>query len=151
MASGESLTYLEYEYVEGGVSRAGRKIPDVPVMEIMLYDERRKKGVRGPAIVDTGFDGGVYANLTVATFLEGYKAVAEEVIEAPGHLIRCEVFRASCRLLYPSGNGVGVGEVEVHVPTEPMDLSGDVLVGRILLNKLQMSLNGKRLRARPNP
>lgn len=145
------MTYLEYDYLEDGISRAGRKIPDVPVMEIMLYDKQRKKGVRGPAIVDTGFDGGVYANLTVAAFLEGCKPLAEEVIEAPGHLIRCEVFKASCRLVGQLSNGVEVGEVEVQVPTEPTDLSGDVLIGRILLNRLQMFLNGKRLRAGLNP
>lgn len=145
------MTYLEYDYMEDGISRAGRRIPDVPVMEIILYDKQRKKGVRGPAIVDTGFDGSVYANLTVAAFFEGRKPTAEEIIEAPGHLIRCEVFKSSCRLVDLSENGVEVGEIEVHVPTEPTDLSGDVIIGRILLNRLQMSLNGKKLRAEPNP
>jgi len=140
------LTYLEYDYAEDGISRSGRRIPDVPVLEILLYDQRRKKGVRGPAIVDTGFDGGIYANLTVASFLEGSKPVAEEVVEAPGHSIRCELFKMSCRLVNGKGSGVEIGEIEVHVPTEPMDLSGDVLVGRMLLNRLQMSLDGKRLR-----
>jgi predicted aspartyl protease len=108
-------------------------------------DFRLWKGVRGPALVDTGFDGGIYANLTVASFLEGNKPVAEEVVEASGHSIRCELFKVSCRLVDGKGSGVEIGEVEVHVPTEPMDLSGDVLVGRMLLNRLQVSLNGKRL------
>jgi len=89
---------------------------------------------------------GVYANLTVATFLEGSKPVAEEIVEASGHSIRCELYDVSCRLVGRTSGGVEVGEIEVHVPTEPMDLSGDVLVGRTLLNRLQMSLNGKRLR-----
>jgi hypothetical protein len=140
------LTYLEYDYVEDGISRSGRRIPDIPVVEILLYDEQRKKGVRGPALVDTGFDGGVYANLTVAAFLEGSKPVAEEIVEAPGHLIRCELFKVSCRLVGRTSSGVNVGEIEVHVPTEPMDLPGDVLIGRMLLNRLQMSLSGKRLK-----
>lgn len=64
------MTHLEYDYVEDGISRSVRRIPDVPVLEILLYD-RRKKGVGGLAMVDTGFDGGIYANLVAAPFLKG--------------------------------------------------------------------------------
>jgi len=134
--------YLEYRYVEDGPN-----IPDIPIVQILLSVKGRKQGIQGPALVDTGFDRGLYANLIIAKHLKGERPAAEEALEAPGHIINCEIFKMECRLT-DQERSIDLGEVSVHVPTNPEDLTEEALIGRTLINQLEITLNGRTLRAR---
>ena len=55
-----------------------------------------------------------------------------------------EVYKVRCSLVTPDLSAKRpLGEVNVYVPTEPEYLSDEVLVGREVLNKLRLPLNGR--------
>lgn len=147
------MSYAEYDYLKNGFSSSGSKIPDIPIVRVLLSVKGREFGIQGPVLVDTGFDRGVYANYAIASYLEGCEPVSREALEAPGHLIDCEVFTMECSLLdsVTSEPVVDLGEVQVHVPTDPNDLTDEVLIGRNVLNSLEMILNGEKLKTRSLP
>ncbi len=142
------MSYLEYKYSEDGITASGSKIPDLPVVDLVVRSTGKKQALAGPALVDTGFDGGVYANLAIASYLEGLKPAASERLGAPGHVIECEVYQALCYLSGRREKNISVGRVNVHVPTDPADLTENVLVGREILNSLEVILDGRMLRVR---
>lgn len=54
---------LKYPYANDGYTTGGEKIPDIPVVYLVV--KFGKFRAHGPAIVDTGFDGGIYPNMEV--------------------------------------------------------------------------------------
>ena len=42
-----------------------------------------------------------------------------------------------------SGQQIPLGTVNLYIPTEPEYLSNEVLIGREILNKLELRLNGR--------
>ena len=98
-----------------------------------------------PAIVDTGFDGGIYPNIKVIKILEGLKPLKVKRIESPLYEpIECEIYNVEAALLdRGSGRQIPLGTVNLYVPTEPEYLSNEVLIGREILNKLELRLNGR--------
>ena len=98
------------------------------------------------AVVDTGFDASIYSNMTLAEVLEGMLPVKIRQLEVPGHTIRSELFEVECHLCDSEWKpALKLGEVGVLVPVEPADVTPDVLIGRELLNKVRMELDGKHV------
>ncbi|MEM3982427.1 MAG: hypothetical protein QXM71_06910 [Thermofilum sp.] len=123
---------ISYLYAEDGYTDRGEKIPDVPVVYLAVRVGRRR--ARGPAIIDTGFDGGIYANLEIARMFEGVEPVDRVLFENPLYgASEFEVYVAEASL-YHGASRVDLGKVRVYIPTEPELLTGEVLVGREILN-----------------
>jgi hypothetical protein len=95
----------------------------------------------------TGFDAGIYANLNLVEFLEGARPVRTASLQAAGHSVRCEIFDVECHIADRDSKPVlPLGRVEVYCPVDPIDLSEDVIVGRAILNRVGLELNGKLTR-----
>ncbi|MEM4444124.1 MAG: hypothetical protein QXJ21_02040 [Thermofilum sp.] len=123
---------ISYLYAEDGYTDRGERIPDVPVVYLAVRVGRRR--ARGPAIIDTGFDGGIYANLEIARMFEGVEPADRVLFENPLYgASEFEVYVAEASL-YHGASHVNLGEVRVYIPTEPELLTGEVLVGREILN-----------------
>lgn len=134
---------FKYTYEVDGLDERGEKIPDIPVVYLVLETERSR--ARGPAILDTGFDGGLYPNIKVVRMLRGMMPIAVRRLEHPlWGFIECEVYRVKASLARPDFTSiVPLGEVNVYTPTEPEFLSEEVLVGREILNRLRIKLDGR--------
>ena len=123
---------ISYFYAEDGYTERGEKIPDIPVVYLLLRFGRYR--ARGPAIIDTGFDGGVYANIEIARMFEGVEPVDKVLLENPLYgASEFEVYVAEA-YLYQGTSNVYLGKVRVYIPTEPELLTGEVLLGREVLN-----------------
>ncbi|MBS7269803.1 MAG: hypothetical protein KIH10_13305 [Candidatus Freyarchaeota archaeon] len=135
-----------YRYVEDGVDRSGKKIPDIPVAWIILHRRKENRKMLGPCVVDTGFDGGIYANAELSLNFEGIPAEGTEWFYGAGDRdIECDVYSAECFLL--SGEEtVPLGEVMVYIPVRVEDLPEETIMGREVLNTLTVVLDGKNLR-----
>ncbi len=133
---------FRYRYEQDGLDEDGEKIPDIPIIYLAIETERGR--ARGPAILDTGFDGGIYPNIQVVQILEGLKPVKTKRIENPLYEpVVCEIFKAKASLAHPKLNhNIPLGEVNVYVPVEPEYLSDEVLVGREIINKFKLKLDG---------
>jgi len=133
---------LGYKYELDGLDEDGERIPDVPIVYLVL--ETNLATARGPAILDTGFDGGIYPNFQVVRILRGMKPVKLKRLDHPLYgPVSCEVFRVNASLTDPKlEKSVYIGEVNVYTPMEPEFLSQEVLLGREVLNKLKIELNG---------
>jgi len=136
------LKSFSYKYEINGLDEDGEKIPDIPVVYLVLETKRGR--AKGPAILDTGFDGGIYSNIQIVRILEGLKPVKTKRIENPLYEpVICEIFKVKASLTHPKLNrNIPLGEVNVYVPVEPEYLSDEVLVGREIINKLELKLNG---------
>jgi len=143
---GGSSSSIRYRYKEDGILPDGSRLADIPIMNVTLVRRDVKKALAGEAIVDTGFDESLYANIQLVEFLEGLRPVKTATLQALGHEILCEVFKVECRLasddLKPTLN---LQEVEVYAPINVGDLSEDVIIGRAILNRLKLQLDGKFL------
>ena len=134
---------FSYRYVTDGLDENGEKIPDIPVIYVILETMRGR--ARGPAILDTGFDGGIYPNIQVIQILEGLKPIKIKRLENPLYEpVTCEIFKAKLSIYDPFTNqSLPMGLVNIYVPTEPEYLSNEVLLGKEILNKLTVELNGE--------
>lgn len=134
---------FRYIYEPDGLDEEGLKIPDVPVIYLIL--ETSKGRARGPAVIDTGFDGGIYPNIQVVHILEGIKPLALKRLEHPIYgYVECEVYKAKAFLAAQNFvEATLIGKVKIYVPTEPEYLTNEVLVGREVLNKLEIKLDGQ--------
>ncbi len=95
---------------------------------------------RGPAIIDTGFDGGIYPNLKLIKLLEGMKPIDVIEFESPLYgTSEFEVYEVKAYLYYKF-NYIDLGKVKVYVPTYPELLIDEVIIGREILNKLKINL-----------
>ncbi|RLI40662.1 hypothetical protein DRO59_08765 [Candidatus Bathyarchaeota archaeon] len=129
---------LVYPYVEDGYAAHGEKIPDIPVVHLML--KVGKFTGRGPAIIDTGFDGGIYPNMEIIRMFEGLEPKAKANFENPLFGVsEFEVYTAEA-FLHSGTQRISLGEVRVYVPTEPELVTGEVLLGREIINEKIKSL-----------
>jgi len=140
---------FKYVYEQDGFDEEGLRIPDIPVIYLIL--ETRRGRARGPAILDTGFDGGIYPNIHVVRILRGLTPIAVKRLDHPLYgYVECEVYKAKIFLTTPNfTERVSLGEARIYTPTEPEYLSEDVLVGREVLNKLKIELNGRYVFVNP--
>ena len=134
---------VSYGFAEAGYTTHGEKIPEVPIVSLVLRVDRLQ--ARGPAIVDTGFDGGVYANIEIVKLFADTKPSMISEFDIPVYgKCEFEVFTAQAFLRY-KGKDFEIGEARVYVPTEPEHLTGEVLVGREILNRFnELLLNPKQ-------
>lgn len=135
-----------YPFVEDGYDRGGSKLPDVPILWVEV--ETPSERFRGPCLVDTGFDGAVYANEDLALLLEGSSPIRKDYLYTVGeHEIECEVFGSKGYLIAPetARRVTGLASMDILVPTRVHELSREVIVGRRILNTLVIRLNGKTL------
>lgn len=130
---------LTYSFEEDGHSAHGEKIPDIPIVNLAIRVGRYR--ARGPAVVDTGFDGGVYPNMEIIRMFRGNKPIATIEFESPLYHGRSEfeVYVAEVSLYY-DGRYVRVGDERIYVPKEPDLVYDEVLVGREILNKMRAVL-----------
>ncbi len=127
---------IEFDYVKGDGT------PDIPVICISLRIGTKKIG--GQAIVDTGFDGGIYPNSILAGFLLGLRPVGREFLEGVSGEVECDVFELDAELFYSSeGAKKSIGTAKIYLPLDKENLTQDVVVGREILNNLDIRLNGK--------
>lgn len=136
-------TSISFKYHEDGFLPDDFKLPDIPVMTLLIIRHDLRKAAIVEALVDTGFDGALYSNFELAEFLLNLKPVSRRQMEAPGHLIKGEVFELPVFLISgESDRGIGLGLNEIFVPISAPDLTEDVVIGRSILNKLKIILNG---------
>jgi hypothetical protein len=133
---------ISYKYIDDGYSSSGRKLPDLPVVTLLLRRRDRRLQAKGLAIVDTGFDGSVYPSISLLKLLEGMKPRQVEYLFHPLYArIDCEVYELDAFLLNGSEQ-VSLGQVLVYAPTDPDYISDEVLIGREILNNHKILLNG---------
>jgi len=135
-----------YPFVEDGYDRRGSKLPDVPILWVEL--ENSSGRFRGPCLVDTGFDGAIYANDELALLLEGSSPIRTDYLYTVGeHEIECEVFALNGYLITPetARRVTDLDRIDILIPTRAQELSREVIAGRRILNTLVIKLNGKNL------
>lgn len=138
------MTSTIYPYKEDGILPDGSRVPNIPFLNLLIVRRDLRKGLIGESVIDTGFDAGIYANLNLVEFLEGSKPIKTASLQAAEHTVTCEVFDAECRVVGQHYRSLlPLGRVEVYCPVDPADLSEDVIVGRAILNRLRLELNGK--------
>ncbi|MGB9716931.1 MAG: hypothetical protein ACP5PQ_04850 [Thermoproteota archaeon] len=136
-------TSISFKYHEDGVLSDGFKLPDIPVMSLLIVRHDLRKAAIVEGLVDTGFDGALYSNFELAEFLLNLKPVSTRQMEAPGHLIKGEVFELPVFLISEEANRIiDLGLNEIFVPLSAPDLVEDIVIGRKMLNKLKIILNG---------
>lgn len=147
LGRGASLTSTTYPYKEDGILPDGSKVPDIPFLNLLIVRRDLRKGLIGESVVDTGFDAGIYANLNLVEFLEGLRPIRTAPLQAAGHRVTCEIFDVECHIIDQHSKPLlRLGRIEAYCPVDPIDLSEDVIVGRAMLNRLRLELNGKTTR-----
>lgn len=140
---------INYRYRPDGLLPDATKLPDIPLLNLVFVRRDRRQALLASAVVDTGFDGPVYANLELAEFLEALVPLTRAALDTAGHRIDCEVFKVECHLADTERRPkMAFGQVDVYVPVQPADLTPDVLVGRTILNRLTLQLDGSSLQVR---
>ena len=138
---------MAYKYAEDGIDRSGKRIPDIPIARVILYRKEENSKMVGPCVVDTGFDGGIYANAELALNFEGIASEGREWFYGAGDRdIECDVYNAECLLLGEEGETVSLGRVMVYISIRIEDLPEETIMGREILNRLAISLDGKNLK-----
>ena len=132
-----------YKYQSDGYDRSGSKIPDFPILPLALEKAKGKK-ISGPAIIDTGFDGALFANDVLTLFLEDVPKEDEKIVGGFGaEEFMCELFRVKAQIIDTNRKIIkSLGEIVVYVPTDLNYLSDYVIIGRELLNEIHFCLNG---------
>ncbi len=128
-----------FHYISAGFTHFGEKIAEVPVISLAV--KAGKKRARGLAIIDTGFDGGIYPNIQVLEILEGLKPERTVYLENPLYgLSEFEIYSVDT-FIYYNGEYIGLGEAKVYAPTQPEMVSEEVTIGREFLNKFKLVLD----------
>jgi len=142
-AKAGSLRSIRLPYAPDGYSATAKKLPDLPVAKLLLRRADRRLQARGPAVIDTGFDGGVYPSVEAVRLLEGLRPKFVEPLFHPLHgRIESEVFDLDAYIILPDDRRVSLGSVQVYTPTYPEYLSDESLIGREILNKRRILLDG---------
>jgi len=129
---------LKFQYVDDGYTVHGEKIPDMPVAYLILKAGGYR--ARGPAIIDTGFDGGVYPNMEIIKMFKDVEPAARVNFENPLFGVsEFEVYTSEA-FLRNGREHISLGEVRIYVPTEPELVTGEVLLGREVINNKIKSL-----------
>jgi len=148
---GVQLSSTNYPYKEDGILPDGSRVPDILILTLLIVRRDLRKGLVGELIVDMGFDAGIYASLNLVEFLEGASPRRTTSLQAAGHSVSCEIFDVECHIVDQYSKPVlPLGRVEVFCPVDPIDLSEDVIVGRAILNRLTVELNGKLAKLFPS-
>lgn len=149
MRNGLRSGEISYRYVEDGVSFRGSKIPDVPVFYLSIKRDERPYELAGQAMVDTGFDGGLFPNEKIIRYLEGIEPDGQNEIEVFGQVVPVELYTVEAWLV-KEANGIPAKEkvlqlqpLRVFIPTRPEFISEEVLIGREALNNIAFRLNGR--------
>jgi len=134
---------LKYKYAVDGISYSGAKIPDVPIVRLTLRRKDKRMRAIGTAIVDTGFDGGLYPSLQLLKFFEGLKPLRVEKLGTSfEETVNCEVYRVEGTLIPTDGDlEIDLEEVNVYIPVDPAYIGEETLIGREILNKLKIALD----------
>ncbi len=134
-----------YNYQTDGYDRSGIKIPDFPIINLLLEKPSGKK-IAGPAIIDTGFDGPLFANEAVTFFLVDVPKEEEKVIGGFGtNEFSCELFKVKACIVDSNQKIVSsLGQIFIFIPTDLNYLSEYAIIGRELLNTIQICLDGKK-------
>ena len=134
-----------YNYKIDGIDHSGIKIPDFPIIHLLLEKSNGKK-ISGPAIIDTGFDGSLFANETLTFFLSDIPKEDEKIIGGFGaNEFTCEIFKIQAYLTDSNQKIVNtIGQISVLVPINLNYLSEYVIIGRELLNTINVCLNGDK-------
>ena len=149
---GEFSSLIRYRYEDDGILPDGSRLPDIPVMNLLLIRRELGKALAGKAIMDTGFDESLYANAELIEFLEGSNVLRTATLLSVGHEVGCEVFGLECHLADENFRpAYKIGEVSVYAPVNVDDLSEDVIVGRSIINVLKLQLNGHFLEVLGQP
>ena len=132
-----------YKYQSDGYDRSGSKIPDFPILPLTLEKIKGKK-ISGPAIIDTGFDGSLFANDALTLFLEDVPSEDEKIVGGFGaEEFTCELFKVKAQVIDTNRKTIkSLGEIMVYVPTDLNYLSDYVIIGRELLNNIHICLTG---------
>jgi hypothetical protein len=129
---------VTYSFAEGGYTTQGDRIPDLPTVNLALKVHRHR--ARGPAILDTGFDGGVYPNIEITKLFKDTEPLLVVEFENPLYgRSEFEVFTAQAFLQHGM-KYFSIGDVKVYVPTEAEHLTGEVLIGREIINQFKSLL-----------
>ncbi|HID91049.1 TPA: hypothetical protein EYP44_03710 [Candidatus Bathyarchaeota archaeon] len=139
---------MSYRYVRDGLSSKGEKIPDVPVFYLSIKRAERAFELAGRAIVDTGFDGGLFPNERVILYFEGIEPDDEDEVEVFGEIVPVELYVVDAWLVKerdgrPSREKIlKLRPMRVFIPTRPEFIPDEVLIGREALNNITFCLNG---------
>jgi hypothetical protein len=126
---------LTYAFEEDGYTVHGERIPDIPIVNLAIRIEKCR--ARGPAIVDTGFDGGLYPNMEITKMFKGKRPTTTIEFENPLYgRSEFEVYVAEVSY-YQGERYVRIGDERIYIPKEPNLISNEVIVGREILNKLK--------------
>jgi len=147
------MKWIKYAYEKDGILPDGSKVPDLPIIKLMLIRRDTKKLIVGDALIDTGFDMSVYSNYEIANFLEGLKPTGKAELKSAAEIIECEIHEVEAsfasddasQIAAKGGSSLSVkklGRIKIYVPTNPEDLADDALIGREILNMLNFKLNG---------
>ncbi len=125
---------IEFDYAPGD------GLPAIPVIYIALsYGAER---VGGPAILDTGFDGGIYPNGFLYESLKDLEFRGKEILKDVTGTIICNTLEVEAEIFHrETGLTKALGDVVVYLPENPVHRSENVIVGREILNELDIRLN----------
>jgi len=139
-----SSTWTSYKYREDGILPDGKKLPNIPIFNLVFIRNDVKKALIATAFIDTGFDETVYANDDMLNFLEGLEPEAKESLKGVEKEVECEVYKIKTNLITEGLKLIkGLGRVKVFVPEDPANLSDDIVIGREILNLLTLRLDGR--------
>ncbi|MFQ6003569.1 MAG: hypothetical protein ACE5KJ_07470 [Candidatus Zixiibacteriota bacterium] len=114
---------IEFNYVK----RYG--VPDIPVLYVALKIGNKRIG--GPALLDTGFDGGVYPNQILSEFLASTSPKKKEILEDTSGEVECDILELESEVFHPESDfRKSIGKVQIYLPTKDENLTEDVVVGR---------------------
>lgn len=136
----ESKNDLSYKYAKDGKTQTNKIIPNIPIMWLRLRTPQRSAVT--PAIVDSGFDGGLYSDDKLPTILEEETPIGIETLYSPGSEVKCEIFKVRAWLIEEKGgkDKIDIGQILIYVPIRVRDLAENIILGREVLNKLDVAL-----------
>jgi len=149
MPNGLKSGEISYRYVENGVSLRGSKIPDIPLFYLSIKRDERPYELAGQAIVDTGFDGGLFSNEKIIRYFEGIEPDEQDEIEVFGQIVPVELYTVKAWLVKEADGRptkekfLPLQPIRVFIPTRPEFISEEVLIGREALNNIAFCLNGR--------
>jgi len=130
---------IEFDYVSGG------GLPDIPVLYLAVKVGEERIG--GPALIDTGFDGGLYPNEVLYDFLSGLETAGEEVLLDISGSIPCRGVEVEAEVFHPELDvREPLGKVRAYLPEKKGFVAENVIIGREILNGFELNLNGRKVR-----
>lgn len=132
---------MSYDYVEASRTPTGQEIPKIPVLWLRIRSKH--KSAITPAIIDTGFDGGIYSDDRLPLVFEGESSIGMETLYSLGHSVVCQVFEAETSLIEERSRkeALKIGNVHVYIPMRINDLAESIIVGRGVLNTMDLLLS----------